>query len=177
MQMTEATSWEQEQARARETAEEIVHSSYTNPIQVHENPWGMFSWGDAPPAIGGGIGAFQWFASREILINFISDHAVLMWKEFEEKDEYEKISRSLRQAANKLGEDDESLDQFNQNIRGLFQVEWIGTFNELTSSDGQFSSKVRANFNELEGDQASSAPPIEQKDLARFSESLEEYGL
>ena len=175
--MTEATPWDQEQARARETAEEIVNNSYTNPTLIHQNAWGMFSWGDAPPAIGGGIGAFQWFISRENLLAFISDHAVLMWKDFGDKDEFESLRGSLRQAVDELGEDGEGLDRFNQNVRGLFQIEWIGTFDELATSDSQFAAKVRAYFHETEGDQDSYVPPIEQKDLAKFSESLEEYGL
>lgn len=175
--MTESTSWEIQQARSREVAEEIAISSYVNPTLIHENAWGMFSWGDAPPAIGGGIGAFQWFPSKEKLFAYISDHAVLMWKDFEEQEEYEKLCELLRQAIGKLEEDREDLDRINQNIRGLFQVEWIGSFRELTSSSNHFPLKVREYFYELEEVQASLAPPIEQTDLAKFSESLEEYGL
>lgn len=32
--------------------------------------WGMYSYGDAPPAIGGGMGAFTWFDSKTALLKF-----------------------------------------------------------------------------------------------------------
>ena len=146
-------------------------------MSISENAWGMFSWGDAPPAIGGGIGAFQWFDTRESLLCFIAESAVLMWKDFESQDDYENLRDSLRSAVQQTSENDKVLEKVNCMTRGLFQVEWIGQFHELATSQDDFPKKVRAHFYDNRNDQVDAPESIEDKELTSFAEALEEYGL
>ncbi len=37
------------------------------------NSWGFFSYGDAPGGIGGGVGTFVWFPTRDEMLSFIAD--------------------------------------------------------------------------------------------------------
>jgi hypothetical protein len=54
------------------TAEQVWQKQMEKDQQnQNEDTWGMFSYGDAPPAIGGGMGVFCWFDSRDELLDFI----------------------------------------------------------------------------------------------------------
>ena len=172
------------QTELRDTAETIAEQSYVNPEYIGEGAWGAFSWGDAHPAIGGGIGAFQWFSSRDELLNYLSDHAITIWKDFDSEDEWKILQQSLKNILSSPSEDKYAvLDEFNELIKGYFQVEWLGTLDELVNSNDDFPKKVRSYFyensndDELESVEDECTEEIPANKRTEFSESLEQYGL
>lgn len=143
--------------------------------------WGLFSWGDAPPAIGGGTGCFQWFDSREELLAFLTDYSPALYMSFEQEEEWIGFRDRLRAIAESFEDEPlRSLGTFNSVLKGLLQIDWIGGFEELCQGQESFCCKVRGWFRDP-GDideaaiQASEAP-IEPDELQDFCERLQEYG-
>ena len=94
--------------------------------------WGLFSWGDAPPAIGGGTGCFQWFDSREELLAFLTDYSPALYMSFEQEEEWIGFRDRLRAIAESFEDEPlRSLATFNSVLKGLLQIDWIGGFEEL----------------------------------------------
>jgi len=62
---------EQEAMIERLVEEAQQQGSAGSEFEPTDETWGFFSYGDAPPAIGGGIGSFLWFSSREELLDYV----------------------------------------------------------------------------------------------------------
>jgi hypothetical protein len=74
-------TWDPE-ALTEQCNDAMSESNSRNPLEF---PWGLFSWGDAPPAIGGGVGAFQWFPQLDELLAFVTDLSPAGFATFDEK--------------------------------------------------------------------------------------------
>jgi hypothetical protein len=173
------------QSKIRELSTEIVEESLVNPQSLGQDAWGTFSWSDAHPAIGGGIGAFQWFRDRAALMEFLSVHAITYWKDFDNENEHKLFCQSLNEIISRAANgQSELIDEYNKLIKGYFQLEWFGTFDELINSNAHFPKKVRSYFYETFSSVAETRnPEIENTEaiplslVKEFSESIEQYGL
>ena len=115
--------------------------------------WGLFAWGDAPAACGGGIGCFQWFSSAEEALAFISDLSPALFCTFDEEEEWLLLRQRLRSiAAQWLNQPQDALDSFNAELQGLLQIDWIGPYSELRSGAFPFSQRLLEAFAEEEPD-------------------------
>jgi hypothetical protein len=109
--------------------------------------WGMYAWGDAPAAIGGGMGAFQWFATRQELLDFVCDHSPSMYTCFDSEQEWQIQRQRLRLILASLDqEQQETLKALNQELRGWLQYDWIGHYDVLMTADTVFARRVRQDF-------------------------------
>ena len=162
-----------------EQAQAVVERTIGRDPQKH--PWGLFFWGDAPGGIGGGVGCFQWFDSREELLAFVSDYSPALYCSFEEEDEWIEFRVRLRAIAKSFSDDSvRGLEEFNTVLKGLLQIDWIDSFDELCKGEESFCRKVRAWFRDAddidEAEELSSQEAIDLEEVQDFIESLEQYG-
>ena len=160
-------------------ANSLAQLSAERSPQTHT--WGMFSWGDAPGAIGGGVGCFQWFDSCEELLSFLTDYSPALYMSFEQKKDWFTFRDRLRLIAASIEDEPMGgLDAFNNSLKGLLQIDWIGRFEELCASDKDFCCKLRVWFrNNADTDETSivaSNAPIQPEEIEAFCEMLREYG-
>lgn len=160
-------------------ANALAQVSAEHDPQTHT--WGMFSWGDAPGGIGGGVGCFQWFDSCEDLLSFLTDYCPALYTSFEQESDWLAFRERLLMIA--VSNEDApmgSLDAFNSVLKGLLQIDWIGRFDELCASDEQFCSKLRSSFRDnSDTDESSilaSNAPIQPEEIHAFCEMLQDYG-
>ena len=112
-----------------------------------ECSWGLFAWGDAPPACGGGVGAFQWFASQEELMTFISEWSTSCFMTFDDEADWRDQCERLRSILSGWDQDSAAtLTALNAELKGLLQIDWIGRFADLTSSQDSYCLRVQEAF-------------------------------
>jgi hypothetical protein len=113
---------------------------------------GLFAWGDAPPACGGGIGCFQWFATVEEALTFVTDSSPALYCTFDEEDEWLLMRQRLRAIADQWQDRPvDALAAFNAELKGLLQIDWIGRYQDLCEGSHPFCTHVREAFAETEG--------------------------
>jgi hypothetical protein len=136
--------------------------------------WGLFAWGDAPPACGGGCGCFQWFASRSELLEFITDWSAAGFMTFDEESEWLQQRDCLRAIAAGMNDDPAGqLQGFNEELRGLLQIDWIGTYGELLAGEHPFSRRILKAFSE---EQDRPFEPVAIQSEEAFLAFLRNYG-
>jgi hypothetical protein len=128
--------------------DQLNNSAQRDPRQFG---WGLFAWGDAPAACGGGIGCFQWFSSAEEALAFISDLSPALFCTFDDEEEWLLLRQRLRSIAPKWHvQPMEALGTFNAELQGLLQIDWIGHYSELRRGDSSFSQRIQEAFAEEE---------------------------
>lgn len=142
--------------------------------------WGYFSYADASPAAGGGIGGFNWFRSQAEMWDFLEVHE---WQSMGAagdvggdalREQVSKIVTRLR--AGRLGER-AGLKELNTVLRSNTQLTWWGTFADLIAGTSEFPKRVREQFRSRGGNDESDSSPIKGKDSASFKDFLAEYGV
>ncbi len=114
--------------------------------------WGLFAWGDAPAACGGGVGCFQWFATADEALAFLSDYSPAMYCTFDDEEEWLLLRQRLRQiTAQWPGNPAEAQAAMNAELSGLLQVDWMCSYDELCEGKSAFSRKILRAFAEEEG--------------------------
>jgi hypothetical protein len=150
---------------------------------ISETSWGFYSYGDASPAIGGGVGCFLWFSSSDLMLDFIesvlpvsppgpaaSDHNKTA----------KEVTRIVSAARDQAALPDETREQLNHTLRRYSQIEWWGTFQTLLSDDELFASKVRQSFREEAVqtiDQCEPGQSTNDNEIDNFKTYLKSYGL
>ena len=146
-------------------------------------PWGLFAWGDAPPACGGGVGAFQWYESIEELIEFITDWSAAGYMTFDDEAEWLEQRQCLRAIASQWHANPETtIQNLNTELKGLLQIDWIGTFAQLKAANDAFASRIQEAFNEdqvsvLNANSDSFSGEDTRKAEDAFIKYLSEYGM
>ena len=157
--------------------EAMSSSNSRNPVDFN---WGLFAWGDAPAACGGGVGAFQWFRELSAVLSFVTDLSPAGFATFDDEGEWLELRDRLRQIANAFEtESAATISAFNENLKSLLQIEWIGSFEDLLSGHGSFPRKIRAHFRDDWDDETSpeSMGVITNSERESFLEFLSEYGI
>lgn len=121
---------------------------FPNPLPGH---WGFFSYSDASPAIGGGVGAFCWFSTREAMLDF-AESVIPFNPGGPAGDDEGLLSVAVR--VSELVEDARSgkvsLEEMRLRLNGVLvrysQFEWFGTFEELLSGEHPWAQQIRQNF-------------------------------
>lgn len=140
---------------------------------------GFFSFGDASPAIGGGIGVFLWFNSHDELYKFLADYFVVLAPGPSSADHeavFVAVGGLVQElAAGKL-EKNEAIKKINEAAKNFSQIEWWGTFEDLCHGNGEFQEEVRGRFlgrHDKVAKKNESVPKERGKEFVRF---LSEYG-
>ncbi len=156
--------------------EAMSTSSSRDPLEFN---WGLFAWGDAPPACGGGVGAFQWFDELSAVLSFVTDLSPAGFATFDEEAEWIELRDQLRQIALRFEADSAAaISAFNDNLKSLLQIEWISSLEDLLSGHGCFPRLIRARFRGDDDDEATAknvdAIGVSERD--EFLVFLSEYG-
>lgn len=136
--------------------------------------WGFYCWGDAPGAIGGGVGSFHWEASRAGMIRFLRNYALAMYLPRSGLDlvavnaEVEHITDAMK--AGTLG-DQAVIKALNKALRHVVQFDWIGEYTEIRDGDSKYARALRKRFRN------GNAAPILRNEKAAWLEFLELAGL
>ncbi len=139
------------------------------------NHWGFFAHDDAPGGIGGGSGAFCWFASLRRLLDFLYQlpliaHSVEDDAEFvENADRISKIRKVVEGCIQADQFDQSDVDMVNQLSRGAEQITWVGRFEELLDGTSKFAENLRVEFN-------GSDCAIEQLQVQNFIAYITDWG-
>jgi hypothetical protein len=142
--------------------------------------WGLFAYADAPAAIGGGVGAFQWFKELPELLAFITDLSAAGFSTFDEEAEYQELRDNLRRiAAGYEVDPGGAVRAFNDELKTLLQISWIGQFDHLIRGEGAFPETVRARFRDDWDDEPAlpSTDAIKEEERQAFMAFLNEYGI
>jgi hypothetical protein len=160
-------------------AKALWQSAQTEPDEV--NIWGFYSYGDAPPAIGGGVGSFAWFETRNELLQFIRDvlpysppgSSGADWNNVETD-----VHQIIAQAVEGKIDDRRAVEALNDALKTFSQIEWLGTFDDLIRSSHPFAERIRLEFWELEEeDNKADRQTISDDEIAAFRQFLAEYGI
>ena len=157
--------------------EAMSTSSSRDPIAFN---WGLFACGDAPAACGGGAGAFQWFRELSAVLSFITDLSPAGFATFDEEAEWLELRDQLRQIATGFEADSTAtISAFNDNLKSMLQIEWIGSFDDLLSGHGSFPRQIRARFRDDWDDELppESTDVISASERESFLAFLSEYGI
>ncbi len=141
--------------------------------------WGCFTYGDAPPAIGGGIGTFIWFSSRNEMLNFISETLPYEPPGPTGTDldpvisETQSIVESMK---NNMVDDLNGITALNNVLKGFSQIEWMGEFQELLTAAVPYLRQVRSAFRGNDDNTTTCDTPIQPEQEADFRSFLNEWG-
>jgi hypothetical protein len=161
-------------------AAEQAWQNYNIP-EINADTWGMFSYGDAPAGIGGGTGCFMWFATREGMLEFVTDVFPFSPPGPNGSDELavvREVKRIIEQllAGQLSGEGGREL--LNRALQHYSQIEWWGTFDALCSGQHLYAQKVIQYFRESLGSshKADIHTPIKVGEIESFKAFLQDFG-
>lgn len=143
--------------------------------------WGFFAYGDASPAIGGGMGGFSWFSSKSAMLEFISSVLPFSPPGQSNRDplavavEVEAVTKQLKSN----GIDQEvARKKLNRILKSFSQIEWVGTFQDLKGGQSPYARKLIMDFRRQNDIKISTKPvEVSRSELADFKEFLDQYGV
>ena len=143
--------------------------------------WGFESWADVHPSMGGGQGGFSWFERQEEMFEFIGAHLAFFPRGGSGSPEMAQEASSVMRRISKgeLSFEDGRIE-LNRCMKGHWQFEWLGEFNDLISGDRPFERRIRARHRGAdEGSSNREAErPIEESEIESFiDETIELYGV
>lgn len=141
--------------------------------------WGFFSYGDAPPAIGGGVGMFVWFPDRNSMLDFIAN--TLPYNPPGQGDlDPDEIAENTAAVVEKLRlgaiSDLDGIKELNEVLVTCSQLNWMGTVNDLLTGSHPYAAEVRRAFRE-DGEEKLEGGPISKDEKGDFFEFLETWGI
>lgn len=142
--------------------------------------WGMYSYGDAPAAIGGGVGAFTWFDSRSALLKFVTEALPFSPPGPHDSDPLA-VADKVKSLVTQIRAGDLDLEsarrKLNTVLRAYSQIEWIGTFKDLKDGNGAYAKRIIKEFRESQALPVGKAPvAVSRTQLKDFKEFLASYG-
>lgn len=165
--------------RREKVAQELAEAAHER--RPDSQSWGLYSYGDGPPAAGGGVGAFFWFSSEAELLDFIALH-LLFSAPGPSSVPVEPRLVDVGEIIDKLRkgelEKEPARLALNNSLKRFSQIEWWGTRSNLFSADSEFPRRVRASFRVDErGEPGSIGHPITEEEEKDFLQYLETYGM
>jgi hypothetical protein len=157
----------------QQAAQEFFEKVFEREVELTD--YGFCAYGDAPPAIGGGMPFFFWFESKDSMIAALRHHGLFI------NPPRSNIDLVARQAElnDALATDlatEELRETLNRCLEGASGFTWIGTFDDLCESDSAAAKEVRPNFRDSE-DKGEDDSPIKPDELPAFVEMIASYGV
>ena len=144
-----------------------------------ECEWGFFSYGDAPPAIGGGAGMFTWFPDRESMLAFIENTLPYFppgQADLDAGEVADHTAEIVHQMRTGALSDKDALLRLNKVLETCSQLQWIGTVTDLLSGDHAYAAEVRASFRD-DADEAAGSHSIAEDEKENFFDFLDTWGI
>jgi hypothetical protein len=157
---------------AVEAAQEALQLAFDR--EPADTDWGFCAYGDAPAAIGGGMSAFCWFASREEMLDFIATHALYMNLPRSDLD-LDAIEEALDVLVGRMRDghldDAAALPALNELLRHASQFTWLGTFRSLCDGETEAARQILNEFRRRD----SSSVEVGENELGDFRQFLRDY--
>jgi hypothetical protein len=143
--------------------------------KASDNDVGFFAYGDAPAAIGGGVGGFCWFEKESDLLEFLKKYSLFIYPPRSDLD-FDTILNSVSVVVEEYrnGNSDKVkfLSELNTSLRHSVQFRWVGTFADLKNGGDEFAREVLEDFREDED-----VVPVEQEEEEDFRDHLSLFGI
>jgi hypothetical protein len=134
--------------------------------------FGFCDYDDAPAPLGGGQQWFYWFPSKSEMLTTLAEHGGYLHKPRGDFD-IETITAIVRDRIAAAGGDLEVLRLgLNEELRGVAQFTWMGSFADLCDRERPGDKKFRGDFRE-DGDHS----PIRPDEFDDFAEYFVDYGV
>jgi hypothetical protein len=156
------------------SAEEAVELTHSRDPRRY--PWGYFA---ADSLAYGGAGMFQWFVDSQELTAFLIEVEPLTLDLTE--DETEPVRQDVAKAVRQLvdtspsGDFDPLLEQLDEAVGRQRNYAWLGRFDDLLRSEGEWAGDLRSTFREADTDGLDPSP-LAARDEEDFIAFLNEYG-
>ena len=143
--------------------------------------WLMFTYGDAPAAIGGGVGCFFCFKSKPEMLAFVDEYITWVAPGPAAAD-HDAVQLQVHRIVARATKGTSSLPavrkRLNSALKTFSQIPWWGTLRDLCRNRDKFSIDVRISFRDQHED-VSPRPsrPIGKSELKEFLQFLEFYGM
>jgi len=151
----------------------------SNGPPADDSKWGFFSYGDAPPAIGGGVGMFTWFSDRNSMLDFIVK-TLPYYPPGRSSLDPDEIAENTSAVVEKLRlraiDDADGIKELNEVLVTCSQLEWMGTVNDLLTGDHPYAVHVRHAFRDDDEEEVEEGP-IGKDEKEDFFEFLETWGI
>jgi hypothetical protein len=143
--------------------------------------WGFFAYGDAPAAIGGGVGAYCWFDSKAKLLQFVADvlpHSPPGPADSDPLLVADQVSEIISEVQRNNLDLEKARKRLNNVLRRYSQIEWIGTFKDLKDGKGTYARMIVKAFRRDRELTIGATPlSISRGQLADFKDFLSSYGI
>ncbi len=141
---------------------------------------GVFPYGDASPAMGGGIGSFLWVPTRDEMLAHIATHLAYSMPGptgTSAADVAETVAALVAEHQKGSVNADDCLSGVNAALKNFSQISWCGQLPDLLEGTGEFPVSLRATFrDEDEEEDGAGLEPIQQDELEDYMAYIREYG-
>lgn len=166
-----------EDAELEEAMEKATHACQMA-TGVAPNPldWGAWMYSDAHPAMGGGVGGFVWFATKDEMLAFFREHLPYLDPGIQSRNNVREIADACQAIVDTVQEGTVELriamTRLNHVARGLTVIQWWGRLEDLHTSDAAFPCDVRTRFRHEILNINDDPSEIVQHEQSRFAEFL-----
>lgn len=112
--------------------------------------WNAWMYSDAHPAMGGGVGGFVWFDTRDEMLAFFREHLAYLDHGIQSRNDVNAIAVACQAIVDTVREGSAELrvgmTRLNHVVRGLTVIQWWGRLEDLHTSDAAFPCDVRCRF-------------------------------
>ena len=166
-----------EDAELNEAMERATHACQMASGHVPEPLfWGAWMYSDAHPAMGGGVGGFTWFESRDEMLAFLREHLVFLDPGIGARNNVASLRDACRSVVDSVTDGTLTLrvamTRLNHLVRGLTVIKWWGRMEDLLVGEEAFPCEVRSRFRGERVDATRESPPIPESDEREFAEFL-----
>ncbi|MCP9846268.1 hypothetical protein KBY86_05095 [Synechococcus sp. Lug-A] len=141
-----------------------------------EYKFGFYHYGDRAASQGGGTAVFMWFPTESDRQEFLVSCLPMMHSSCESESEYVAQQSLLFESLSNPPEDQVPV-AYNKAMKGVAQVEWIGTFDELLNSGSAFALKMRSDFRGECDTMPQKSVPIAEEEVEDFIEFTQTAGI
>jgi hypothetical protein len=141
--------------------------------------WGAWMYSDAHPAMGGGVGGFVWFGTRNEMLTFFREHLAYLDPGIQSRNNPYEIAKACQGIIDTVRDGSVEMRigmaRLNHLVRGLTVIQWWGRLEDLYTSDAAFPCDVRSRFRK-EGtnvkDDSSQIAEDEETAFAQFLKTM-----
>jgi hypothetical protein len=138
--------------------------------------WGAWMYSDAHPAMGGGVGGFVWFDTKDKMLVFFYEHLAYLDQGILSRNDADQIAEACQAIVDTvrdgLVEMRVGMTRLNHVVRGLTVIQWWGRLEDLHTSDAAFPCDVRSRFRKENTNIRDDSSQITEDEEAEFAQFL-----
>lgn len=169
-----------EDAELEEAVEKATHAcQMATGVAPKPLDWGAWMYSDAHPAMGGGVGGFVWFDTKDEMLAFFREHLPYLDPGIQSRNDVYEIAEACQAIVDTVRDGSVELrigmTRLNHVVRGLTVIQWWGRLEDLHTSDAAFPCEVRSRFRRESTnvkDDSSQIVEGEEADFAQFLRTM-----